>query len=835
MRLCSLPQCAWHQSFWMPYLVLICAAFLVFCDGDMGSAAQHLAQDGGTATPGESKEVRRLATWVSQLSGEVLPGETREQAVQAIDRDLRTRRAAANRASDQAWQAISDRATWEVFRDQRLARLRASLGQLPPASSEPPPRMMVTRQAKFSGYEVRNILFESRPGDWVAGHLYAPLDGDGTNALRPGLVIVPSHHRSKEQGELQEMGQLWARAGCYVLVIDPVGYGERRAHPFRSANDYRGEFAVSRQDYYHRYDSGIQLMLVGDSLMGWFVHDLHRCIDVLLTQPNIDRDKLIILGAVAGGGDPAAIAAALDPRVDGCVPFNFGGPQPESPYPLPEDSREFNYLVNTYWDSTRGLYRTAADGFFHWVITSAIAPRRLVHAHEFAWDQQRDPVWKRYRTLYGEFYGVPGRLAYTHGAGSVRGRSPESTHCTNIGRVHRKMIHEAFARWYGIHAVEADAFQSRSGDDLLCFTPQAIQELKPKSQGERIHALGKSRSQAFRTKLAQQDNPAAFREALREAWTPKLGRVEPWRIEQVAPLPAEPAAEDEIGATAGVVASRYSLQLERGFSLPVLLLQPKSQNAQRHPVVLAIAQQGKAALLRTRGGQIAQLLGDGLAVCLVDVRGTGELKLGNGRDRSSGDVNRSVNLLLFGETMLGQRLGDVRSVVAWLRGRDDIDPKRVALWGASPGAVNREDTDFRVPRAVEGRPSQSEPAGGMLALLAALYDDDIAAVAVDGGLATYLDVLPHYQVYIPHDAMVPGALTCGDWCDVAAALAPRPLRMQHMVDGLNRPIQVQRLNSLYEPAAARYCATAAADRLQLLGAGEAEAAGLARWLAEVLQ
>ena len=48
--------------------------------------------------------------------------------------------------------------------------------------------------------------------------------------------------------------------------------------------------------------------------------------------------------------------------------------------------------------------------------------------------------------------------------------------------------------------------------------------------------------------------------------------------------------------------------------------------------------------------------------------------------------------------------------------------------------------------------------------------------------------------YVPHDALIPGALTAGDLCDVAAALAPRPLRMEGLDDGLDRvvaPVHVE--------------------------------------------
>ena len=69
--------------------------------------------------------------------------------------------------------------------------------------------------------------------------------------------------------------------------------------------------------------------------MGWMVWDLMRGVDLLLARPGIDKDRIILLGAVAGGGDPAAVTAALDPRVTAVVPFNFGGPQPE--YAVPDD------------------------------------------------------------------------------------------------------------------------------------------------------------------------------------------------------------------------------------------------------------------------------------------------------------------------------------------------------------------------------------------------------------------------------------------------------------------------------------------------------------------
>ena len=98
---------------------------------------------------------------------------------------------------------------------------------------------------------------------------------------------------------------------------------------------------------------------------------------------------------------------------------------------------------------TRGLRLGARDDFPHWVITASIAPRYLIHGHEFSWDRDRDPVWKRYQTIY-QFYDAPERLASTHGSGSVRGKSKNDTHCNNIGPVHRKAIYASLQQWFAI-------------------------------------------------------------------------------------------------------------------------------------------------------------------------------------------------------------------------------------------------------------------------------------------------------------------------------------------------------------------------------------------------
>jgi hypothetical protein len=290
-------------------------------------------------------------------------------------------------------------------------------------------------------------------------------------------------------------------------------------------------------------------------------------------------------------------------------------------------------------------------------------------------------------------------------------------------------------------------------------------------------------------------------------------------------MPVQP--EQRVG---GVTVEGVVLEVDAGVHVPLLLLIPKRQEATgtgRLPVVVAFAQAGKQAFLRERARVIAELLRGGAAVCLPDLRGCGETRpADNVRGRQSSATAISATELMNGRTLVGLRLHDLRTVVAYLRTRPQFDGKRVALWGDSFAPANPADADLRVPLDVDPLPHQAEPLGGLLALLGALYDDDIRAVYVHGGLVGYESVLRSPFCYIPHDSVVPGALTAGDLADVAAALAPGPLRLEGLVDGLNRSVSAEVLGRAFKPAWAGYRAVDASAQLQV-GVGDD---GLAAWL-----
>src|SRR5262249_33717121 len=203
-------------------------------------------------------------------------------------------------------------------------------------------------------------------------------------------------------------------------------------------------------------------------------------------------------------------------------PLNYGGPHPETKFPLPADPEAtFNYMGGGSWESTRNLRQNGKGGFLPWVIVAAAAPRGLLYGHEFAWDMNRDPVWARLQKIYG-FYGATDHLTWSKGSGSVSGKPPEATHCNNIGPNHRKPMYPAVKQWFGMPEPEKEYQKRFDSADLQCWTDKARAMFEPKPLHEVAGAIGKQRTEAASKRRAGMTPEQAAAE-LRKDWAKVLG------------------------------------------------------------------------------------------------------------------------------------------------------------------------------------------------------------------------------------------------------------------------------------------------------------------------
>ncbi|MCP5119316.1 MAG: acetylxylan esterase, partial [bacterium] len=248
-----------------------------------------------------------------------------------------------------AWERIDTREDWDKFRTDRMASLRAAVGQFP--AERPALDVRVTATRDGDGYRLLNLAYQSRPGLYVSANLYLPARPP---AKMPAIIIQHSFHYPKTQGELHDMGELWARTGTAVLIPERLGFGERvETSPWYRYGD--GSRPTFKQ----------QLGVVGETRMGWMAWDLIRAVDLLFERSDVDRDRIILIGAVAGGGEPAAIAAALDPRIDAVVPFNYDHGRIRLDADFPGELAEQLTMS---------------------VVTASLAPRKYVRAFEFGWE-----------------------------------------------------------------------------------------------------------------------------------------------------------------------------------------------------------------------------------------------------------------------------------------------------------------------------------------------------------------------------------------------------------------------------------------------------------------
>lgn len=198
---------------------------------------------------------------------------------------------------------------WEVRAEQIRNRILEG-GELKNLPARPTSKPIVHSYREMNGYSVENVAFESIEGYYVTGNLYRPLNKKGPLAA----VLCPHGHTKEPNARFLEYVQLrcasLARMGAVVFAYDMVGYSDS-------------------QQSQHKIPKAFKLQVINSI----------RALDFLLSQPNIDKNRVGVTGE-SGGGTQTFMLTALDPRIKVSVPVVmvsahfFGGCVCESGMPV---------------------------------------------------------------------------------------------------------------------------------------------------------------------------------------------------------------------------------------------------------------------------------------------------------------------------------------------------------------------------------------------------------------------------------------------------------------------------------------------------------------------
>jgi cephalosporin-C deacetylase-like acetyl esterase len=689
----------------------------------------------------------------------------RDQTAQAFDEFLSELERERARQFDAALARV--RTPADLSRWQRSVRrhLTELLGEFPERTPLRPRTAGIIERPRFI---VENIILESRPRYYVTANLYLPRTRSGPV---PGILIPCGHAPAGKQHSLYSAaGICLAMQGYAAMVFDPTGQGERSECIDRATGRHLVRLTVCQHHW-----TGKPCLLTDTTLAGYRTWDGIRCLDYLLTRPEVDPQRLGVMGN-SGGGIMTLLITAVDERVAVCAASHPGG------------SCE-NLQLRGYNPPDPRLY-------------SLIAPRpcRIIVGDQSGEEEGHQRKIDLMRPFYAAA-GHPERLELVLVDGYHDLRTPK-----------REASYAWFNRWFGRET--ADSREPR-------FRPVAARRLRCTASGQVQVSLGGetmcSLNQARAERLApQREAPASEamrvkqRRALLAALKARLGfkrvtgalHVQSRGVRRIHGLDVEPLV----------------FQSEPGMPVPALLLTPTVPRPGA-PVLVHACEGGKPQTLNPESLPV-RLARQGFRVLSIDVRDTGEGALGDsppfpechrkGMCAYIPELWRremlAIRALGVGRSRSGMRVLDL------IRAGDLLEAR--GLLGHGFAVVG------------EGRL-------GVEALKAAALDARVCAVAAVHTLAAYRFITdhPYYNQY--QHFWTPGALKDYDIPDLAALAAPRPAALIGAVDHLTRPVGRAGLSRRYAWARACYAAASAPDALMLVPAKDA--AESCRRIVEILR
>lgn len=590
------------------------------------------------------------------------------------------------------------------------AKVRECFGPLP---AKTPLNPRVTRTVDRDAYTIENVIFDSRPNFPVTGNLYLPKNRPGKT---PAVVGVCGHSlNGKAGGSYQSFAQGLARLGYIVLIIDPIGQGERFQYVDADLKPVQGGNVRE-----HLYVGNPQF-LVGEFFGTWQAWDAIRALDYLLTRPEVDGERIMVTGN-SGGGTITSWCCALEPRFLAAAPSCF----------INTFRRMFESEQPA--DTEQCPPRALARGLDHAELLMPYLPRHLILL-----GQEKDLFDARgLEQSYARLKHLYTLMAVKDNVELFIGPDYHGYYQKN-----REAMYGWFNQVTGVATTSAEPALKIEPDAVLqCTARGQVAELRPNTVLSFTREASQ-RLQAGRKPLTDDALARAVTDLLR---LPSRSGVADYRI-----LPSV--------ANRGYpkrFAGHYAVETEPGIHALVLRLADASQSYRvprgHRRAILYVSHRSADAELRDEP-LIREVMAaePGVPVFACDVRGIGDSQPSTTNksftDPYGSDYFYAIYGVMFDQPYPGQRTFDLLRVIDWLVAHGHEEIHLVAKgWGAIPGTF------------------------------AALFAPAVKRVTLKHALTSYADVAEAVDYDWPLSAFVPDVLKHFDLPDCYRALAVKQLK-----------------------------------------------------------
>ena len=655
---------------------------------------------------------------------------------------------------------------WRSRQQETRARLEESFGFFGPKS---PLNARIVGKLDRPDYVIEKLIFESQPGYHLTANFYVPKRRE---LPRPGVLFTCGHATDGKANHLYHDCCLGlVLKGYVVLALDPTGQGERAEYFDPDSGAPVVPLCVSHHHYLARPS-----WLVGRSLAGYRTWDCTRAIDYLVTRPEVDPEKVAVVGN-SGGGIMALLITAFDQRVKVCAAAHPGG------------SMEQTFLT--------GRRIPQAE------ILSLIPPRPCLMVVGRDSGEEANHRSK-----------MEGMLPFYEGLGVETDRCQmvlvDGVH--NMEQPKREPCYGWLNQWFD---------HEEEGSEEPPLETETVEALRCTATGFSLRDLGGESGQTLNAKAAHRLRPPRSIPSGRltlESHRAQVKAAIARRIGLKLPEDRQPPKCAVRGSFEGdgFRATKLLIESEEGIVLPSLMLRPDDAKPNL-PAVLFVSELGKPTSA-DRPSLAIDLVRTGFRVLAVDVRGSGEtdprvrpfLSPVTQYDSQQFRFDTcAVEAAQLGTTMLAMRAYDVVRAMDYLDDCGDLSGRPVAVVG--------------------------EGLGGVWSLAAAAFNPRPAGVVCVGTVPSY-KLIVESQYYAVRDYYwVSGALKDFDLPDLAGLVAPRAAVLVDPADAMLQPLEPERCREICRWPQGVYGLLKEPKRLRMVQTADGSPEQIARQVADALE